>query len=261
MFYNAIQMRMAIDNLIDRVKSPRFTDSRYYDAINQAQKKVLDDRTENIKRQRSFGVQTSQRLRNELSTLIRRATGAPAGSFIPYPTQYYYLLSIENTVDGITNACRPVTYNEQGLINRNPFRRPKSDKTYFNDSLTGWTILLPTGGNFTQYNMFYIATPVVVTIGQESNKITGPGTLVIGQTYYVYDEAVHNGITYIDGATFVAVNTILTSGTVINSSFVIDSDMPSQLHEEIIRLSAAIMDGTVDEYEKENNLKQTNEES
>lgn len=259
--HNAIQMRVAIDSLIDRVKSPRFTDKRYYEAINQSIKKILDDRTENIKQPKKYSVQSSERLRNELYSLIVNVAPV-AGVAVAFPVDYYYLLELVVTCNGETNVCRALSYNEDGLIERNPFKKARAYKTYFNETSSGWIIKVPTGGVISAIDLSYLKTPNIVSIGQENNKIsTGANVLTLGSTYYVYDEAVHNTTTYYEGQTFVAVNTALNSGTVINSANIVNSDMPETLQDEIERLAAAILDGTVQDYVSKQDLKVDNAES
>jgi hypothetical protein len=262
MNYNAIEMREAIDKLLDRVKSPRFIDDTYYYAINQATKMILDDRTENIKRNRDYSVQTTQRLRNELSTLVPPTFNATiVGNIVRFPSDYYYLLLMQNTVDGFKEACRPITFNEKGLIRRNPFKTPLSDETYFTENNQGWFIELPVNSVFTKCEIDYLKMPNTVTIGKEIDKILSTQPLTIGLSYMVYEQAIHNNTTYYEGQIFTAANTVLTSGIVILNTKIINSDMPGHLHDEIIRMSAAIMNGTIENYDKQGDLIAKNEMS
>ncbi len=271
---NAIQMKMAIDNLIDRVKSPRFFDGQYYDAINQAIQVILDGRTESIKKPVTYSFQSSQMLRNQLQSLIAPPiiVNNPPTNFIPLPADYYYLTLIQSTVKDnfyLTqekNATRPITYGEEGILDRNPFKKPEIDKTYFNEVAGGWDILLPPNSTYIQYILDYLRKPVQVGIGNAGDKITTGGALVIGTDYYVYPDentagAVSGGITYYDGTLFTAANVLLTSGTVIPASAVVNCDMPTVLHDEINRLGAAILSGVLENYLKEQNLKAQNNES
>lgn len=260
---NAIQQREAIDKLIDRTKSPRFSDNNYYDAINQAIKLILNDRVENIKKRKKYSVQSSQRLRNELYTLVPpTVTIVPTGSLVAFPTDYFYLLGMTNTINGETESCFPTNHNESGLLERNPFKRPKSYKSYYQENNLGWTISLPAAVTFSASLVDYIKIPKTVFIGYENNKIiAGAVVLVIGSTYIVYDEAVHNGTTYYEGQTFVATATSLTSGTVILNSIIVNCDMPDVLHDEINRGAAQILMGEVEAWNKEMNLKNQNQEA
>ncbi len=260
---NAIQMREAIDKLIDRTKSPRFNDNNYYEAINQSIKLILNDRVENIKKHKRYSVQSSQRLRNELYTLVPpTVTITPTGNVVAFPPDYFYLLAMQNTVNGDTNVCWPTDFNESGLLERNPFKRPKSYKTYYQENNAGWVISLPLNATFSASLVDYIKLPKTVYIGTDSNKIfAGAGVLTTTSVYIVYDEVVHNGVTYYEGQTFTAANTNLTSGTVILNSIIVNCDLPIILHDEIIRGAGAIMNGTVEDWQKEMDLKNQNKES
>jgi hypothetical protein len=261
MVYNAIEQKLAIDRLIDRVKSPRFHDDSYYAAINEAIKKILDDRTENTKRDRKYSAQSTTRLRNELYTLVQPTTPiTPAGAIVAFPSDYYYLLSMENTVDGITNVCSSITFNEKGLIERNPFKRSSTVRTYYTENRLGWEIDTPTGSTFSLSEIVYIKMPDTVSIGTDQDKIDSSGTLVAGTTYYVYDEALYNGTTYVEGSTFTATAPLnIVNGTVIDAVNVTNTDMPEHIQDEINSYAAAIMEGTVDDYQKEQNLMNKNE--
>lgn len=263
MIYNAIQMREAVDKLIDRVKSPRFNDANYYTAINRAIDFIVKDRVENIKKKKNYSFQSSQRLRDELYTLVMPTfSPIPTGNTIAFPADYKYLLAMGISVDNIETICRPITLNEKALMKRNPFKRPTTNKTYYTEDSSGWQIFIPSGGTITSIDLDYLKLPNVVTIGQENDKIaSGVGVLTNATDYIVYEEAVHAGVTYYEGEVFTSSNTNLTSGIVILRATVIDSDMPESLHEEIITGAAAIMNGTVEDWQKQQSLKIDNQES
>jgi len=261
MIYNAIEMREAIDKLIDRVKSPRFTDNRYYEAINQASIIILDDRLESIKSKKDYSFQSSERLRGELASLIPPTlTTIPVGNLVPFPADYYYLLLMENTISGVKNACNSITYNEKGLLQRNPFKRPSQTETYYNERSIGWEIELPATGTFDNSQLAYIKRPNLVSIGFENDKIDSAGLLIDGVSYMAYDETVYNNNTYYEGQIFTAIapNLNIASGIVIPTSVIVNSDMPEHLQDEVVRLSSAIMEGTVENYNKQKILIDTN---
>lgn len=265
---NALEQRNAIDNLIDRVKSARFADNRYYQAINEAQQVILDGRSESVKVPKQYSFQSSQRLRDTLYTLIApTVSGAPiSNDTIDMPDDYYYLTLMQATItDNFsgaveTNAIRAITYGEQGIFKRNPFKKPKLEKSYFDERNGNWKIFIPDNSTLTSYSLDYLKRPVRVSIGNEGDKITAGGTLVLNAKYYVYDECIVGGITYYDGVMFVANGTTLTSGTVIPFNNVVNCEFPIELHDEINRLAAAIMMNSLDNYLKETMLKKQNNE-
>ena len=73
-------------------------------------------------------------------------------------------------------------------------------------------------------------------------------------TYIVYEQAVYITTTYYSGQTITGNGTALISGIVILSSVVVDCDLPVNMHEEVCKLSAAILEGTVESFSKEQDL-------
>jgi len=252
-------MREAIDKLIDRVKSPRFPDNRYYEAINQASTIILDNRLESIKNKVDYSFQSSERLRVELASLVMPTFSAvvtPGSSYISYHPDFYYLLSMENTVNGTKGPCRALTYNEKTVINRNPFKKPSSEETYYTEDSGGWKISLPANATWTACEYSFIKKPVLVSIGNENDKLYSYNTLIYGFSYVVYNETVYAGVTYYEGSSFNAQPPFnaITSGAVIIFFKLTHSDMPEHLQDEVVRLSAAIMEGTVENYNKQKTL-------
>ena len=266
---NAIQMRVNIDTIIDRVKSARFPDDSYYQAINQAIQIIVDDTSESIKVPRKYSFQSSQRLRDRLYTLIATptVTGVPAaGNVIPMPNDYYYLTLLQATVqdnftgEKVTNNVRAITYGEQGMIDRNPFKKPKIYKTYFNERDGDWQLFIPPNSTVLSYSLDYLRRPILVSIGNERDKIQSGGTLIVGQKYYCYDDSVENSISYSEGDLFTAGTTSLTSGIVIPFAKVVNCDLPIEIHDEINRAAGAIMEDSLENYLKEASLDKQNQQ-
>lgn len=254
---NAIQQRIEIDKLNDRVKSPRFNDDQYYSAINQAIDMILNDRIDNIKNPKKYSLQSVQRIREELYTLVKNSTTLPIANVLTFPTDYRYYLYLECTINGVLDYFKPTTYNEIGPLKKNPFRKPDNeDNRYFNDVSTGLKLVYGNGA-LTTSSFDYLKTPNVVSIGYENNKVT-TGTLTSGTTYYVYEEGVYAGTTYYEGQTVVGTGVALTSGIYIPSTVVVNCDMPEHLQKEINRMASAIMQGTIEDYMKKQQLELDN---
>lgn len=250
-------MRTFIDSLIDRVNSPRYLDQEYYEAINSATVMIFEDRVDNVKIKKGYSFESVQRLRDELYTLIKQATGIPIANIIPYPTDYNYSILVEPTVSGVTVSARPITYNESGLIQRNPFKQPSEDLTFYLEQSNGIGIKFGTG-TFSAYSLWYLKNPSLVSIGTQSNKIFAAGVLTNLVSYIVYEQAVYSGTTYYPGDIFNGTGAALTSGIVIPRSVTTDSDMPEKIHPEICRLAAAVLAGDVESYNKKQSLLQDN---
>lgn len=252
---NALKMYDRVSRLIDRAKSPRHDDVDYIDSINTAIWRIVKDRTAPIRINRSYSYEAAQRIKDELYTIVPPpATGAPVSDLVAVPNDYYYYLLLYITIDGVEQFCKPTTYNEIGPLFDDPFAKPTTVKPYFTQQSNGFRLHKGTSGAFGNYRLYYIKRPAVVSIGQEKNKIDSTGSLSIGVTYYVYEQAVHNSITYYPGDTFVAANTTLSSGIVISAAFVVNCDLPDNMHDEICALAASLLSGQVEDFGKKQSL-------
>ena len=248
-------MRQRIDEYIDRTKAARHLDRAYYNAINAATNMILKDRIAPIRIKRKYSIQSTQRVRDELYTLIPApVTGSTtASAIVAYPADYYYYLQMYITIAGIKNFCSPTTYNEIGPLEENPFSKPSAVKPYFNELATGLKIHWGSTGAVS-FELTYLRQPATVTIGKQSNKILAGGTLTNAITYLVYEEAVYAAVTYEEGDTITGTGAALTSGIVIETANIVNSDLPVNMHEEICKQAAAIMEGTVEQFNKKQDL-------
>lgn len=242
--------------LNDRESSARFLDDQYMKAINSAINMILEDRLDNIKKPKKYSFEAVQRVRDELYTLVPATlTITPSGNTLAYPSDYNYFLKLQTTIDGATTWVRPTSYGESGPLGDNPWKKPSNTKPYFDQNVFGFVILRGSAGSFTAGLLDYVKNPDIVSVGKETDKINaGALVLTIGQVYIVYEEAVHNGVTYAEGQTFTAVSTALTSGIVILNSLVVNCNLPVKIHEEVVRLSSAIMNGTISDIQKKQDL-------
>lgn len=254
-------MRFKIDELNDRAKSSRFVDNKYYSAINQAIQLIVNDRIDNIKQKKKYSLESVQRVRDELYTLIVPGTVIiPIADVLLFPVNYYHYLYLECLIDGVTSFAKPTDYNSMGPLLDNSWKKPSPIKPYYIEVNNGLKVKYGIG-TFTSGMLDYLKIPNVVSIGNEGHKLTNTSpALALGTSYYVYDEAVHNGITYYDGQLFVATaSSVLTSGTVILASNVINCDLPILIQNEVIRMASAIMNGTIEDYQKKTDLKNDNQ--
>lgn len=248
---NAIEMIVRIDQIIDRTRSGRFEDVDYMNAINAAIINIVKDRVAPIRNPRRYSVQSAQRIRDELYTLVPApATGTLSSDNAAYPTGYLYYLLLYVTIGGTQIYCRPTSFNEIGPLKDNPFMKPSATKTYFNENVSGLKVHYT--GTVTAYELHYIKTPDTVSIGRPRVKIAAGTALTNGATYYVYEKTVYIGTTYEVGETFTtAATTAITSGTVILSSNITNCNLPANMHDEVCNKAAQLLLRTVEDYNKE----------
>lgn len=257
-------MMERIGELNDRVKSARFSDKAYIDALNDVISGIVKDRTAPLRQPaHKYSVQSCQRVRDELYTLIPDPSiAAVSNSLAARPADYFYYLLLWVYVDGVKQFCHPTSYNEEGPLGLDPFAKPNTEQIYFNEKADGFRILKGDTGTFGNYELWYIKNPAVVSIGQEKNKIVDGGAIASGDTYYVYDQSEYDGIIYYPGDTFVGTATAtLTSGTVINGSFIVNCDLPENMDDEICTAAGANMELTIEDYNKTQFLNKVVEES
>ena len=270
---NAIKMMLRIDQKNDRTKTARFADEAYTDAINEASMAILKERVEPIRTRGNYSVQSTQRLRDELYTLISAPTTiVPVANVIRYPTDYYYYLQLYATLSGTSTLCMPTDYNKIGEMKLNPFMTPSATKPFYNEFSGGLRI---ESGSTTATSsiLTYIKNPAKVSIGFERDKVVDGATLA-AIVYYVFEDAIHSatvttgsgavvtaGQTIHAGETFTGTVAALRSGTIIPTTKIVNSDFPENMHEEICTRAAAFMQGTVEDYRKNQMLNTDAEKS
>jgi len=260
---NVVQMIEGIAFLNDRESSSRFLDEAYMKAINSAITRILEDRLDNIKMPKRYSFESVQRVRDELYTLVVPTLSiTPIGNTLAYPANYNYFLKLDCTIDGVTSYARPTSFNELGPLLENPWKAPSNTKPYYEQNLMGFVVYRGATGSFTAGLLDYIKNPDVVSVGNESDKISaGASALTIGVVYMAYEDSVHNGVTYVSGSTFTAVSAVLTSGMVIPNSVIVNCNLPEKIHQEVMRTASQIMQGSIEDFAKKQDLKTDNAEA
>jgi len=229
---NIIQSYAEVRRLLDRVRSPRYDDNLHLDpALNTAVRTFTKDRYDNIKKQTGYSFQSSERLREELYTLVTDyITPTVVSGRIQRPADFMYLVDVRIKFVGLDKwiSASPATYNNEQELNIDPFSKPDNEKFYVNESELGIRPIIDPGLSFSQIEYCYVRIPK--TVYSVQTNIPSPGPLIIGNEYYVVVTAIHDGVTYNPGSTFIAVNTVLTSGSV----WAIQSiPLPVHTHDEI----------------------------
>lgn len=269
---NIVALHYKVAFFLDAEKSPRFSRKAEDKAINSAINDIVLDRYNNIRqKQKEYAFQTSQRLRDELYTIVEEddalvATGDILS--IASMTDYYLLLSLEVDISGRTINTIPLTYDEKNIIEINPFLRPSityPERVYRIESAEGIKIIFGDTGTLVSGHSWFLKKPAKVSIGTEvSDTVTHILSAVKVIAYVDTTLNLHS----ITGGVISSVDLLeeeeytiggdpvkyarLVSGIVFITPT--ETDLPEILHEEIARKAAAILSGNVENYNREQSL-------
>jgi hypothetical protein len=258
---NLIEMKYRIDHSLDRVNSPRFDLSQYVDAIRKAERRIVNDRIAPIKEPKNYSVERSQRLTEELFTLVVKTNPiTPVNNQVPIPADNQYILLVGFNFNGITGYSIPMTHMQLSDVDENPFASPKipSGKNFNRvkhlTTNTGLELYYGANAGLTDVTISYIKHQAKVSLGKLSDIIEDGGALVIGTAYYILEESEINGITYYPGELINATAALLTTGKLIPAAVVVNSELPERMQDEVCNLAARIMSGDIEDYNKAGNL-------
>ena len=270
---NIIQLHFKTKFYLDSERSPRFEVSQVDKALNSAITDIVLDRYHNIReQQRKYAFQTSQRLRDELYTLVLKKDNLTAtDDLIPvaqFPTDYMLTLIIIANVSGQTIHTIPITYDELSVVELDPFSRPSitwPERIYRIESSEGIKIIFGNVGRLIDATMYYIKKPATVDIGTEVNDTAT--ILLVGETVIAYVDTVltmkrsgapsfnyslKQGAKLVIGTAGSEIYANLKTGIVYKGS--VECDLPEVIHEEICRKAAGILSGNVENYNREKSL-------
>ena len=279
---NIVQLHYKVQFYLDSVQSPRFNPDKIDDAINAAINDIILDRYDNIRknqREKNYGFQTSQRLRDELSTLVNQSgTVAASGNVIPrtnFPSDYMLMLSMKANISGQIVNTIPATYDEINILDLNPFLRPsivEPERVYRIESQNGVEIIFGDLGVLNSASFDYIATPATVNIGTQHTGTTEADE-IYATNYATVIAYVPSVISQMGSARGQVLNTVnlsrgelYTIGTgsenrIRLSSGILykgytETDLPTLLHEELCRQAAKILSGSTSNYDMKRSLEE-----
>jgi hypothetical protein len=198
---NVVEMLEDIDLILDRTRSPRFEITDKVRALNMAQDKVINDRYDNVKREKRYSFQTYERIRSELRTIVaHKAVATVASEVVAFPADFLYLLGLHPTIDSVEVTADPMTYDEDVIIQNDPFDKPTKEIPRYLESNAGIKVYHD-GTTFTAAKISYLQIPTVMYMGETSYST--PTAFVNGQVLYVDAGTVtYNLIDYTVGDTF-----------------------------------------------------------
>lgn len=270
---NIVQIHQKSKFYLDSVRSPRYPYKTVTKAVNTAIHTIVNDRYDAIRKADREGTfQVSQRLRDEIYTLVYPGTVTPVPGTkrfdikAAYP-DYWLLASMKVTISGKEINTIPLTYDEQNVIENNPFSRPSIDypeRVYRIEAYDGITINHGELGSLTLGSIYFIKEPVQTDLGTvlSSGIITDQTAIICymdGQIgYYDGGGNLYDTITLEEGDEL----TIDIPGgyaQILTGIFVkdyVNCDLPSMLHEEVCKETAKVLSGTVENYDRVKDLEQ-----
>ena len=253
---NIVQMHEDIKKKIDFVNNPRHESRAYDNAINEGIEQLINDRYDNIKNRKPYSVESIQRVKDELYTLVISSVLTVVSDVAALPSDYKHTLMVKAVINGVEQVVQPVPFDQLQERIDNVFTEPNAENPIYTQDSSGLTLYYGSNNTLGDVTLIYMKTPAVVTRGLPDEEIpAGTGVLTNATDYIVIeDETIHDSVTYYTGEIFTSANTDLTAGTVVLRSNTTDCDLPSTSHKEVIDKAAAIIEGWVDEFPSKQSL-------
>ncbi len=284
---NIIQIHNKIRVLLDNENSPRHLPATIDELIQTAITLIVDDRYGNEKKGpqqggKNYSFQSTSKLRDQLYTLVKKTATAmtAVADTIPataYPSDFMYLVSPIVNINGMTAIAVPLTYEEEAVIHFDPKRRPSiiyPARIYFIEHAGGFRIIWGAQGTLTNAHMYYIKTPASVFYGvEETNNVAlqqyepdgngiGNKTLIAVTVVTLEHKLIAAPNTAVVGTIQPGTRFTLTwdplatykilTGIAVKDS--VDCDLPANLHEEVARRTAALINGTIENFDRKIDL-------
>lgn len=256
---NPIDIKKQIDFYNNLTENARFMFTEYDMAVNSAIIQFLDEKLGDRTQRNPENFQWVQSIRSDIYTLLATATPTlTVGTVInnryysitpttfPAPADYYDFVCLTTLIDGYTDYSRPTSFNERGPLFKDSFRHPTNQKTFFNDTSSGFVVYRGTGGTFTSVLLEYIKQPATFTIGPEGSLVTG--TLTNAVQYYATEISTYNGVTYQIGAILTGTGAALTSGQAMPVLSTVACALPPKVHDEICKMASVILLKSIGQY-------------
>ena len=182
MALTTVQMHDYFAQLIDEVATGRFSTVQIDRFLNLSILDIVDDRIDNIKNDKPYGVQSVQRVRDELRTIVKTTTTLTIATtafepdyIISYPTDYRYGLLLEVSIGGVMYTSVPKTYDWIGGNKFNPHTKPSPTRVRHiesDDKINVYT----GGGVIASGQLIYVKNPTTVSFTTPTNTDL-PGNL------------------------------------------------------------------------------------
>jgi len=246
---NAIQQKERVDFYMDRSRSARFKFNQYNIAFREVMMAFFDEN-----RKDEMGI------RDNLYTLLTNVsptittptvTSTYTISHFNYPADYHFFNNLQVYVDGELARVLPIKGDEINPVLLDSFKAPSNTKVYQKEDSTGYSLYRGVGGTCTA-SFTYLKAPSNFYIGNESDLVAEGASLALSTGYTAVEESVVSGVTYNPGDQFTSspIPSTLTSGSLILTSVLVDCNLPDTVHEDIAKMVAEYMSGSVENFNK-----------
>lgn len=216
-------------------------------ALNTAVEDVMNDRIDSIKRKRSYNFESVTRVKNELSNIVKvKVACTVSGNTVVRPADWKYTLGLEVVINGKKVEVDSMDMNEMVTHGRNSLMRGSQKRPKYTESDVIEVYFGGGTNTMTEAYLTYISIPTQISSGI---ALDNTAVLLIGQQYMVLSGSVtHDSNTYNSDDSFTATtNTFTGSGTIALLS---NTNINSQLHNDICRRAAVILSGNVNNQDK-----------
>jgi hypothetical protein len=259
---NIVQMHEAVRFWLDVVRSPRYEEQAIDTALNLVVEKILDEKTTYASLLHSAdSVQATQRVRDQLGTLVRRLTHTQGLVITPGAvetkiaitdkSQYRHMLELSVFEGTDKYPCFALSHMEHAVINQNPYRKPRLgtfSRLYFMEEDGATLVVHPDQITIDGAEMFILRQPLSMNYGlvYDSTKAFVAGDKVIVVDKYTK----YNGLDRFVGEeiTIAAPNFNITEGRVTFNYR--NTELSITLREEMTRRAAVELLRTTGQMEK-----------
>lgn len=267
---NAAEMHLDFKEYIDEFTTGDVDEVAINRFLRWAVEDIVDERFgPEDSRKRYKGLEKTQKVKSDLRTLLVKDSAVAgnltvSSNICTYPSDYRYMARVSAllrnpkvTIDVWRYGLRPATQNylsgnlDSELLNKSLYYEP-----VYSENADGIEIY---AGQYKQTDVTvqdvelrYIKNPVAPV---KSASFTSSQVMVVGQLIHVDSgSVVYNSVTYNALETFTVVigfTQFTGSGT---ASVIVNTDLPNQVHLEVVRRAAMIYEGIMLEREERGSI-------
>lgn len=266
---NIILLHEKIKSYHDQVGSDRFPTWQIDNAIDTASRSILKNRydKETVRGIDDKFLGKNQQNRDEIGGMIKTVditSGNVTDNVIDtsiIPDDFWILIDLMVKLTSIEDELYPkfLNYNMKRNIYEDPYSRPSTTYPYLvyvYKTNGGREIIHGSSKTVSSGKIWYLARPTKPSYGTEINTGNIGSYSIDGENIIITEDG-----TSIDSTTYNAGDEMTWSNayTLNSGSFVFNYtniDLPDLLHEEICRETAALLSGTISDFNKGNYQKQ-----